>query len=218
MANHKNKSALLAAVISASVIVLMGGLTSSQVQRANAQSDATKYGVKIVPEWTDKDELIRPKNFRATWVFLGSPLTPNSLNDGKANFPEYHNVYVQPSAFQAYRETGKWPEGTMMLKELQLVDDQKGDEDDGSRYEPSGRGFFPGPVNGIDIAVKDSSKFKDSKNWGYFNFGHHAPPYKKVATVQPVAACAQCHIDNASEDMVYIKMYRPILTPLPEDK
>ena len=183
--------------------------------RADAQSSGANYGVEIKPQWNDKGELLQPAEFRALWVYLGSPFTPNSLNDGEAGFPEYHNVYVQPSAFKAYRKTGKWPEGTMMLKELQLVDSAKGDEDDGSRYEVSGRGFFPGAVNGMDVAVKDSSKFSETKNWGYFNFGHHAPPYAKSAMAAPKEACAQCHIDSAGEDMVFEKFYKPILTPLP---
>ena len=82
----------------------------------------------------------------------------------------------------------------------------------------TGRGmrYFPGPVNGMDVAVKDSSRFSESQNWGYFNFGHHAPPYAKTAAAAPVEQCAQCHIDNASEDMVYVNFYAAILTPLPE--
>ncbi len=186
----------------------------------NAQTKSTsQYGVSIVPEWNEKGELVRPKGFRHTWVYLGAPFTPNGLNNGEAGFPEFHNVYVQPDAFHAYRATGKWPEGTMMLKELQLVDDPEGDEEDGSRYEASGRGYFPGPVNGMDVAVKDSGRFSESNNWAYFNFGHHAPPYKASAPAAPIEACAQCHIDSegedGTEDMVFIKFYRPILTPLP---
>jgi hypothetical protein len=68
----------------------------------------------------------------------------------------------------------------------------------------------------MDVALKDTPRFPDSKGWGYFNFGHHAPPYAPSAKAAPVAECAQCHIDNADEDMVYIKMYRPLITPLPE--
>jgi hypothetical protein len=184
------------------------------VTSAMAQS-LNQYGVSIIPQWTENGELMRPRGFRHTWVYLGSPFTPNGLNDGAANFPEFHNVYVQPDAFHAYRATGMWPEGTMMLKELQLVDDPEGEEDDGSRYEVSGRGYFPGAVNGMDISVKDSSRFADAQNWGFFNFGHHAPPYEETAAAAPVEACAQCHIDNADEDMVYIDLYRPLLTPLP---
>ncbi|EFO28867.1 chain A, Cytochrome P460 [Roseibium sp. TrichSKD4] len=200
------KYTLIAATALAAVVTLGAAVT--------AQESQNTYGVSIVPEWNEKGELIRPKGFRHTWVFLGSPFTPNALNGGEAGFPEYHNVYVQPDAFHAYRATGKWPEGTMFLKELQLTD-KPGEEEDGSRYEVSGRGYFPGAVNGIDIAVKDSKRFADTQNWGYFNFGHHAPPYKASAPAAPAEACAQCHIDNADEDMVYVDFYKPILTPLP---
>ena len=148
-------------------------------------------------------------------IFIGAPLTPHGLNDGKAGFPEFHNVYVQPAAFKAYRASGKWPEGTMMIKELQLVDHPKGDLPDGSRILPSGRGYFPGPVNGLDVSVKDSKRFAATNNWGYFNFNHAAPPYLVKAANKPVAECAGCHMANAHEDMVYVKLYKPILTPLP---
>jgi len=172
-----------------------------------------KY-INIEPIWTGENKLSLelPKDFRR-WVYLGAPLTPNGLNSGKSNFPEFHNVYVQPEAFQHYRDHGEWPEGTILLKELQLTGG-KAAEKDGSRYETSGRGYFPGPVNGVDASVKDSTRFSESKNWGYFNFGHHAPPYSAYAKAAPIASCAGCHIANADEDMVYMEMYRPIVTPL----
>lgn len=177
-------------------------------------SDPAYPEIDIPPVWAPDGKLIQPKDFREM-VFIGAPLTPNGLNDGKASFPEFHNVYVQPAAFKAYRATGKWPEGTMMVKELQLVDDPKGEFPDGSRFLPSGRGYFPGPVNGLDVSVKDSKRFAESNNWGYFNFNHAAPPYLKEAALKPVEECASCHIANAHEDMVYVELYKPILTPLP---
>lgn len=157
------------------------------------------------PKWTDNGELVLPSGYRE-WVYLGSPLTPNGLNDGAAGFPEYHNVYIHPKAYAIFKDTGELPEGTILLKELQLV--IEGDEPDGSRYEVSGRGYFPGEFNGIDISVKDSSRFGDTQNWGFFNFGHHAPPYAETAAAAPTEACAQCHIDNADNDMVFSRFYR----------
>jgi hypothetical protein len=44
-----------------------------------------------------RDELLQPEGFRA-WVLIGAPLTPHGLNNGKAGFPEYHHVYVDPDA------------------------------------------------------------------------------------------------------------------------
>ena len=157
------------------------------------------------PKWPEKGELVLPKGYRK-WIYLGSPLTPNGLNDGAAGFPEYHNVYIHPEVFEIYERTKEFPEGTILLKELQLS--QEAQEEDGSRYEVSGRGFFSGEFNGIDIAVKDSTRFSESQNWGYFNFGHHAPPYAETAAAAPKSACAQCHIDNAYEDMVFTRFYK----------
>lgn len=189
------------------------GPTGSTNETAVAATDPAYPEMDIPPVWDKDDKLFQPKDFRE-WVFIGAPLTPNGLNDGKANFPEFHNVYVQPAAFKAYRATGKWPEGTMMVKELQLVGG-KAEFPDGSRYEPSGRGYFPGAVNGLDVAVKDSKRFKESNNWGYFNFNHSAPPYLASTGAKPIGECAGCHIANADEDMVYVSLYKPILDPLP---
>lgn len=159
------------------------------------------------PEWTVEGELVLPRDFRE-WRFLGAPLTPNALNAGKAGFPEYHNVYIQPEALAIYQSTGRFPEGTILVKELQLT--MAGQNPDGSRLEASGRGYFPGALMGIDIAVKDAARFADTRGWGFFNFGHHAPPYAKVAAIQPRESCAACHMANGT-DMVFIKFYTEIL-------
>jgi hypothetical protein len=57
--------------------------------------------VRYLPQYTSDGDLILPKNFHA-WIYVGSPLTPNALNNGKANFPEFHNVYIEPGS-QAQR-------------------------------------------------------------------------------------------------------------------
>jgi hypothetical protein len=206
----------VAAITLAVVGTFAVGSASAQSDYKGEPSTFSKSYQHITnaPEWAGDDPmvLLQPKNFRR-WVFIGAPLTPNALNSGNASFPEYHNVYVQPEAFQYYRDHGEWPEGTMMAKELQLTGG-KAAEKDGSRYEPSGRGYFPGAVNGMDVSVKDSTRFGESKNWGFYNFGHHAAPYEASAAPAPIAACAGCHIANASEDMVYMDLYRPIVEPL----
>jgi len=198
-------------IVIAGAAILAGGA----VMAAAAAKDKVKYGVDYKPQWTENGELKQPEDFRRL-VFIGSPLTPNGLNDGAAGFPEYHNVYVQPKAFEAYRKSGEWPEGTMMIKELQLVKTDDSNFEDGSRLEPSGRGFFPGVPNGMDVSVKDSSRFADTNNWGYFNFGHNAPPYAASAAAAPAEACASCHIANADEDMVFVEFYKGVLDPLPK--
>jgi hypothetical protein len=149
-----------------------------------------------------------PTGFRS-WVFIGAPLTPNGLNNGKAGFPEYHHVYAEKKNVDAYLKTGTFPEGTVLVKELTLVLNPT--FPDGSRKEPSGRGFFNGAYNGIDVSVKDSKRFANSNGWGYFTFGHHPLPYEETAKESPVTECAGCHLANvAKTDMTWVQFY-PLL-------
>jgi hypothetical protein len=152
-----------------------------------------------------------PQVFRR-WVFVGAPLTPNGLNNGKANFPEYHHVYIEQKNVDAYLKTGSFPEGTVIVKELTRVLNPT--FPDGSRTEPSGRGFFNGQYNGIDLSVKDSKRFAKTNGWGYFTFGHHPVPYENTAAEASPSQCAGCHLANvASTDMTWVQFY-----PLLRDK
>jgi len=197
----------LTALLNPLVIWTIAAIAASAIVIGLAQTVRAQAGPDWGPQWTADGALILPTDYHH-WVFLGSPLTPHALNGGAAGFPEYHNVYVRPEALQAYRRDGDWPEGTIMLKELQLT--RPGSHPDGSSIEASGRGYFPAQLNGIDISVKDSSRFTETNGWGFFNFGHHAPPYAETAAVEPVEACAGCHIANAT-DMVFSTFYAPIL-------
>jgi len=161
--------------------------------------------------FNDDGTLQLPTGFRK-WVFVGAPLTPNGLNNGKANFPEYHHVYIEQKNVDAYLKTGEFPEGTVIVKELTRVLDPT--FPDGSRKEPSGRGYFNGAYNGIDVTVKDGKRFAKTNGWGFFTFGHHPLPYEKTAAEKPASECAGCHIANvASTDMTWIQFY-----PLLRDK
>lgn len=185
-------SAMGAAVVAAA---LYAGLADAQM--------AKHEGARI----NDANETTIPENFRE-WVFIGAPLTPNGLNGGQAGFPEFHHVYIEPAAFAEYKRTGVFPEGTTIVKELVLT--QKGHYPDGSRDEASGRGYFAGELNGIDMMVKDTKRFAETNGWGFFNFGHHAPPYAEKAAAAPNDECAFCHTANATKDMVFTTFY-PIL-------
>ena len=78
------------------------------------------------------------------------------------------------------------------------------------RYKPSGRPNTSGKYNGMDVMVKDNRRYKDTSGWGFFNFGHHAPPYADTGKAAPAESCAACHQANAEKDMVFTQFY-PIL-------
>ena len=190
------------------LLVIVGlGLTASAVYLVVAKPVAAQTEQSSAVFNADGTVQV-PTGFRK-WVFVGAPLTPNGLNDGKANFPEYHHVYIEQKNVDAYLKTGEFPEGTVIVKELTRVLNPT--FPDSSRKEPSGRGYFNGAYNGIDMSIKDSKRFAKTNNWGFFTFGHHPLPYDKTSAERPVSECAGCHIANvANTDMTWIKFY-PLL-------
>ena len=145
-------------------------------------------------------ELARPSGYRE-WIYIGTPLTPNDMNGGEAPFPEFHSVYINPSAWAHYKRTGYFPDGTVVVKELLSV---------GSKAASSGKGYFMGEFIGLETAVKDSKRFPDEPgSWAYFSFGH-SYPLAAEAKIQMAASCAACHQALAADDMVFTQYY-PVL-------
>ena len=70
---------------------------------------------EYLPEYTKEGDLILPKNWRS-WVYVGSPLTRDALNNGMAGFPEYHNVDIEPGSYEIYKKPAE--RGLFAMKSL----------------------------------------------------------------------------------------------------
>jgi hypothetical protein len=178
-------------VISALAFVVLGNMS---LQAAAAEPFPK-------PTFNAKGELLRPDISYREWVYVGTPLTPNDLNPPAANFPEFHNVYIHPSDFDHWKRTGRFPDGTVLVKELVTV---------GATQATSGNGYFMGEYIGLETTIKDSVRFPDEPgNWAYFSFGH-SYPLADTAAPFPAAACNACHDAAAADDWVFTQYY-PVL-------
>jgi hypothetical protein len=65
---------------------------------ANAADHSHRHHVKEYAEFNRASELVPPTNYRQ-WIFVGAPITPEDMNDGKSAFPEFHNVYIDPASW-----------------------------------------------------------------------------------------------------------------------
>lgn len=155
-----------------------------------------------VAKFDDDGRLLPPEDYRR-WVYVGTPLTPDELNNGKAAFPEFHNVYMDPESFEQYAQTGEFRDGTMLVKELVSV---------GSKTAVSGNGYFMGEFIGLEATIKDAGRFPDEPgNWAYFSWTK--PDHDGInatATAFPTAACNACHQGAAARDFVFTQYY-PVL-------
>ncbi len=192
-------------LLAASLVTCVASCTPAQAPQATATPRDGTSGAVARARFDEQGHAMRPVDWRK-WVYVGTPLTPNALNQGKAAFPEFHNVYVEPGAYESFMKTGTWAQGTQIVKELVSV--QAGDAPDGSSEASSGRGYFQGEFQGLELLVKDQQRFaKEPGGWAFFSFGHKAEPYDATATILPTSACSGCHEGSADTDFVFTQYY-----------
>jgi hypothetical protein len=177
----------------ASILVALG-LVTQFVLSAGANS-AEVYTIK-------DGTLDRPVGYRE-WVYVGTPVTPNDMNGGKAPSPEFHNVYIDPQSWAHWKQHGTFRDGTILVKELVNV---------GTKAAVSGQGYFHGDFIGIEATIKSKSAFPNEPgNWAYFSFS--TPDHKLLKTTAkafPSASCNACHAASAKDDFVFTQHY-PVL-------
>jgi len=150
------------------------------------------------PEFTSNGELMRPKNYRE-WIFLSSgigmtysrPVAPGSD-------PVFDNVFVEPSAYRKFLETGKWPDKTIFVLENRRSATAGCLNNDGCRYQSE--------VNGLAAEVKDVSRFKGE--WAFFGFG---PNVKSAPALGQNANCYTCHPQNGAVENTFVQFYPTLL-------
>lgn len=171
--------------------------TSSAAKANNMQSPSKSFA-----HFNSVGELIRPTGYRE-WVFIGAPLTPNDMNNGKAAFPEFHNVYIDPTSWENWKKTGEFSDGTVIVKELVSV---------GSKQAASGKGYFQGEYLGVEAVAKSKQHFPDTPgHWGFFRFTiDNSTKLKKVSRAEPEANCMACHTAIADKDQIFTQYY-PVL-------
>jgi len=156
-----------------------------------------------LPRFGADNELMRPENYRE-WIYLSSGLGmsygPNATNNPN---PPFDNVFVTPSAYRSFLQTGTWPDKTMFVLEL------RGSASEGS-INRAGR--FQGQVIGVEVEVKDESRFPGK--WAFYEFGRNATSAKPLPTS---ASCYSCHAQNGAVDNTFVQFY-PTLTDIAKQK
>jgi Cytochrome P460 len=140
------------------------------------------------PEFNKSGELVRPKNYRE-WIFLSSGV---GMNYGAGPLP-FSNVFVEPSAYRKFVETGKWPESTIFALEIRQPATE-GSINKGGQYQTA--------LLSVEFSVKDKTRFADG--WGYFAFNGNTTSAKVLGDA---AGCNACHGKNAAVEHTFVQFY-----------
>ena len=128
-------STALAIGLMATTLCFPGDAQEPAKTSKEAEPNAVKRQTSA-PEYDAKGNLVLPPDFK-TWVFVGANLGLDYQQDVAANTPrekkaresaavgDFHNVYINPEAYKAYLETGKFPEKTVLVMDVYQAKDKE---------------------------------------------------------------------------------------------
>ena len=170
---------------------------------ADPQSDSSSpQPAAGLGNYVDKDGGIRlPEDYRVKWIHLGSWFVEGESGKGQA-----HDVYAEPEVVAAFRNTGKFPPGATLVKEIRASTSGK---------MTTGNVNWDGPILQWFVMVKDKDTptFPNNPNWGLgWGWGLYKidDPKTNVSTDYKTD-CMLCHQPVRKADWVYSHGY-PILS------
>ncbi len=150
------------------------------------------------PQYTSDGRLRFMANYRE-WVFLSSGLGMTYGPLGSGRDPMFDNVFVNPSAYRAFLDTGRWPDKTVLVLEVRNAQ-TKGSINRG--------GHFQTEVAGVEVHVKDEKRFP--RKWAFFAFRNGSSVSE--AAEGETSSCYTCHEPNGAVDTTFVQFY-PTLIP-----
>jgi hypothetical protein len=149
------------------------------------------------PQFTADGQLTLPKDYRQ-WIFLSSGLgmTYGPAASADPNNPRFDNVFVNPSSYRAFVETGHWPDKTMFILEIRSATGQ------GSI---NNAGHYQNELLAIESEVKDEKRFP--QKFAYFGFDGK----DKATALAASSSCNSCHGQNAAVENTFVQFYPTLL-------
>jgi YHS domain-containing protein len=147
------------------------------------------------PEFTSDGQMKYPQDYRQ-WVYLSSGIGmtygPLKAAAEPAN-PSFDNVFVNRSAYQAFLQTGKWPDKTALILEV------RGSQSKGSINKG---GHFQADVLGVEAHVKNGGQ------WAFYGFDNGKVTSKAIPGN---ASCYECHTRDGAVDTTFVQFYPTLI-------
>ncbi len=182
-------------------MVVLTLLILAAYQEVKSQTNNSYNGLDLV----DKAGNIRkPSDYRDRYQALGT----YAVVDLNGN-TEMHYTYASPGTAEYYRKTGKFADGTVLVKEVLATDHAQ---------MTTGDAHWATGVKVWFVMIKDQkARYPGNPlwgdGWGWALFKSDAPdkqaPDKQVATDYK-KDCLGCHIPAKTTDWVYVQGY-PVL-------
>lgn len=168
---------------------------------AVAVVQAQDTGVAAKPQSVEAETLLRVPDvdYRKEWVQLGafSVLADNPADGAK----QLHVVYTARHNLEEYLRTGRFPDGTVLVKDVFAA-----------RTEAltTGTVSYAGDLAGRFVMVKDGAgklgsgpRFGDGWGWAFYE----GAETKRTVTINYKNDCLSCHEPARGQDLLYLQGY-----------
>lgn len=155
---------------------------------------AAENSVPGAPQFTGEGRLVKPADYRE-WIWLSSGLgmTYGPAAPAANENPTFDNVFVNPPAYRAFLQTGRWPDKTIFVLEIRSS---------ASKGSINRNGHFQTGVRAIEAEVKNDGK------WMFYGFEGENDSAKPIPRT---AACYTCHAANGAVDNTFVQFYPTLL-------
>jgi hypothetical protein len=158
---------------------------------------------RFSPYVDDKGNISFPSEFRDSMTHIGSWFVPEGGASG------FHGVYTERESVDAFRETGIFPDGTVLVKELRSS--VSGDYTTGKSVSHSTT-----TIKQWFVMVKDATnRYSDNPvwgdGWGWALFKLNDPGTNLAKDYK--ADCLGCHVPAKENDWVYTEAYPTLTKP-----
>jgi hypothetical protein len=172
------------------VFLVIAAIASFSVTMATAKEGFSPYV-------DTQGNISFPDGFRTSMVHLGSWFVPEGAASG------FHDVYTERATAEAFRRTGKFPDGATLVKELRASNASTYTTGQNVSYATDGlKQWF--------VMIKDTKgRFSDNPLWGDgWGWALYKPDdrTKNVATNYKTD-CLGCHVPVKAKDWVYTEAY-----------
>lgn len=163
---------------------------------ATAHSDP---GPRAAAQFNAQGEQVFPADYRE-WIFLTSGVNMNYRDTPIGmDHDMLDNVFVDPQSWQVFKKTGRWPEGTVLVKEPR-AGAHKGSINKSGTFQTE-------ELFDLEVHVKDSARFKSG--WAFFVHDGQAP----AKAIPAETSCYSCHGTHGALDSTFVQFY-PTAKPI----
>ena len=188
-------------IIGALGVALIGLFMMADVTAYGGTDARSQYGATTKAVVDDKGNMHVPADYRTTYQMLG---TWAVAADNGSGSKEMHVVYASPGVIDAYRKTGHYPDGAVLVKEVYKAN---------TKPMTTGTVSSAGTLVGWFVMVKDDvGRFPKNKlwgeGWGWAWFDASNP--RKTTSTDYKKDCQSCHVPAQASDWIYSDGYPPL--------